>query len=280
MPVLFFEFPGGVVYPIVFWALFARNWLRLGCPNFRACQWCFMHNSLRWWVSSLCGQKKPGPYLDIKTIADTRFALLAIGSRLVTLGEFNSKHSRYLIISLPSFRWTNPHLEVRIGDYEDVTKVFGCSGKVKKINGLKSGKYLNRVSIGISIMNLNPPFLPLILAKFASLCRREVEVWMVTICDEVVLPDRWSIFNLFFQTCGHARYHGPGMWRERRDKILGKGDRPQKVAKDFPKSADPSLVSTPFEEIFAHKWTLWHVAHVYASGSCLLKYSYTGVGNC
>lgn len=76
---------------------------------------------------------------------------------------------------------------------------------------------------------------------------------MVTICDEVVLPDRWSIFNLFFQTCGHARYHGPGMWRERRDKILGKGDRPQKVAKDFPKSADPSLVPTPFEEIFAHK---------------------------
>ena len=114
--------------------------------------------------------------LDIKSITDTRFALLAIGSRLVTLGEFNTKHSRYLIISLPRFRWTNPHLEVRIGDYEDVTKVLGCSGKVKQINGLKSGKYLNRVSIGISIMNLNPPFLPLILAKFASLCRREVEV--------------------------------------------------------------------------------------------------------
>jgi hypothetical protein len=43
-------------------------------------------------VSSVFTQKKTGPYFDISTIADIRFAFLAIGSTFVALGEFKSNH--------------------------------------------------------------------------------------------------------------------------------------------------------------------------------------------
>jgi len=45
-------------------------------------------------VSSLSREKKPGPYFDVKTIMDVRFALLAVGSCFVALGEL--PHSQLL----------------------------------------------------------------------------------------------------------------------------------------------------------------------------------------
>jgi hypothetical protein len=45
-------------------------------------------------VSSLFIQKKAGPYFNISTIADIRFAFLATGSAFVALGEFITKPFR------------------------------------------------------------------------------------------------------------------------------------------------------------------------------------------
>ena len=52
-------------------------------------------------VSSLFTQKKAGPYFDISTIADIRFAFLATGSAFVTLGEFIFfKKSKFISVNL------------------------------------------------------------------------------------------------------------------------------------------------------------------------------------
>ena len=71
-----------------------------------------------------------------------------------------------------------------IRGYEYVPKVLGCSREVKKINRLKLGEDFKQVSIGISVINLNFPFLPLILAKFVD-------------CIESVLDVAASFFCFF-----------------------------------------------------------------------------------
>lgn len=39
-------------------------------------------------VSSLSAQRKPGPYFDVKTVADSKFLLLAAGGCFVALGMY------------------------------------------------------------------------------------------------------------------------------------------------------------------------------------------------
>ncbi|KIM36537.1 hypothetical protein M413DRAFT_78073 [Hebeloma cylindrosporum] len=78
---------GGVVYPIIFQRLFEHigfAWgVRIsGLASGVACIAATMM------VTSLSRQKKPGPYFDVKTITDLRFALLAAGSCFVALGLF------------------------------------------------------------------------------------------------------------------------------------------------------------------------------------------------
>ena len=98
----FFWFPGGVVYPIILQSLFARVGFSWGVriSGLVSSVICTISTLM---VSSLFIQKKSGPYFDIGTIVDIRFALLATGSAFVVLGEFITKPSRYLIIILPSW---------------------------------------------------------------------------------------------------------------------------------------------------------------------------------
>jgi len=78
---------GGVIYPIILQALFDKIGFGWGVriSGLVSTVLCIMATLM---VSSLFGQKKPGPYFDINTIADARFALLALGSVFVALGLF------------------------------------------------------------------------------------------------------------------------------------------------------------------------------------------------
>ena len=89
----FFWFPGGAVYPIILQFLFDTvgfSWgVRIsGLVSSVIC------GTATLMVSSLFIQRKAGPYFDISTIADIRFALLAVGSAFVALGEFKTKPFR------------------------------------------------------------------------------------------------------------------------------------------------------------------------------------------
>lgn len=110
LTLLFFWFPGGVVYPIALQFLFAKVGFSWGVriSGLVSSVMCAIATLM---VSSLFIQKKTGPYFDINTIADTRFALLAIGSVFVALGEFITKPLRYLMIILLSWvRYIHPIL--------------------------------------------------------------------------------------------------------------------------------------------------------------------------
>ncbi|KAF8802188.1 MFS general substrate transporter [Phlegmacium glaucopus] len=78
---------GGVLYPIILQALFAKVGFGWGVriSGLLSAVVCVAATLM---VSSLFSQKKPGPYFDIKTITDPRFALLATGSSFVALGLF------------------------------------------------------------------------------------------------------------------------------------------------------------------------------------------------
>ncbi|PPQ80776.1 hypothetical protein CVT25_001913 [Psilocybe cyanescens] len=78
---------GGVVYPIMLQGLFERVGFGWGAriSGLVSGVGCVVATLM---VSSLSAQKKPGPYFDIKTIADASFLLLAIGSCFVALGLF------------------------------------------------------------------------------------------------------------------------------------------------------------------------------------------------
>ncbi|KDR77522.1 hypothetical protein GALMADRAFT_406904 [Galerina marginata CBS 339.88] len=78
---------GGVVYPIVLQRLFEKIGFGWGVriSGLVSGVGCVIATLM---VSSMSAQKKPGPYFDVKTIADARFVLLAIGSCFVALGLF------------------------------------------------------------------------------------------------------------------------------------------------------------------------------------------------
>ena len=83
-------FPGGVVYPIVLECLFSKVGFSWGVriSGLVSAVICAIATLM---VSSLFTQRKTGPYFDIRTLADIRFALLATGSIFVLLGEFITK---------------------------------------------------------------------------------------------------------------------------------------------------------------------------------------------
>ncbi|KJA16292.1 hypothetical protein HYPSUDRAFT_147959 [Hypholoma sublateritium FD-334 SS-4] len=78
---------GGVVYPVVIESLFEHIGFGWGVRTIGLSSGvgCAIATLL---VSSLSTHNMPGPYFDIQTIKDTRFALLAAGSWFVALGLF------------------------------------------------------------------------------------------------------------------------------------------------------------------------------------------------
>ena len=80
-------FPGGAVYPIILQSLFTNVGFSWGVriSGLVSSLICGISSLM---VSSIYIQKKAaGPYFDISTVADIRFALLATGSVFVVLGE-------------------------------------------------------------------------------------------------------------------------------------------------------------------------------------------------
>ena len=124
---------GGVVYPIILQRLFEHigfAWgVRIsGLASGVACIAATMM------VTSLSRQKKPGPYFDVKTIADLRFALLAIGSCFVALGKCHSHiYSGFLTRIVPfrhfrSFHTIFLHRGVRTAPITSKPHVVLCVG--------------------------------------------------------------------------------------------------------------------------------------------------------
>lgn len=99
---------GGVVYPIILQALFAKVGFGWGVriSGLVSGVLCAMATLM---VSSLFTQKKTGPYFDIKTIADLRFAFLAAGSFFVALGESNVSNGYFIITLFLPVRPKNSH---------------------------------------------------------------------------------------------------------------------------------------------------------------------------
>ena len=101
---MFIATTGGVVYPIILQRLFEHigfAWgVRIsGLASGVACIASIMM------VTSLSRQKKPGPYFDVKTIADLRFVLLAIGSCFVALGKCHSQIHSETLTKIATFRY-------------------------------------------------------------------------------------------------------------------------------------------------------------------------------
>jgi hypothetical protein len=116
----FFWFPGGTVYPIILQSLFAKvgfSW-GLRISGLVSTVICAIATLI---VSSLFIQKKAGPYFDLRTIADIRFAFLTVGSAFVVLGEFISILFRYLLLYLTfPVRYLHPillHCAIRQGSF-------------------------------------------------------------------------------------------------------------------------------------------------------------------
>ncbi|KAF8148223.1 MFS general substrate transporter [Crassisporium funariophilum] len=78
---------GGVVFPIMLQFLFERVGFGWGVriSGLISGVGCIVSTLM---ITSLSAHKKPGPYFDIKTITDMRFALLATGSCFSALGLF------------------------------------------------------------------------------------------------------------------------------------------------------------------------------------------------
>ncbi|KAF4621798.1 hypothetical protein D9613_012085 [Agrocybe pediades] len=78
---------GGVVYPVVLQGLFSRVGFGWGVriSGLVSGVGCVAATIM---VSSLSLPKKPGPYFDIKTVADRKFLLLAAGSFFVALVDY------------------------------------------------------------------------------------------------------------------------------------------------------------------------------------------------
>ena len=79
-----------MVYPIILENLFAKVGFSWGVriSGLVSSAICAIATLM---VSSLFIQKKSGPYFDIRTILDIRFALLATGNAFVVLGKFITK---------------------------------------------------------------------------------------------------------------------------------------------------------------------------------------------
>ena len=79
-------FSGGVVYPIILRILFAKVGFAWGV-RVSGLVTTVMGIAATVMVTSLFGQRRTGPYFDIKTIADAQFGLLALGSSFIALSE-------------------------------------------------------------------------------------------------------------------------------------------------------------------------------------------------
>ena len=80
---------GGVVYPIILQRLFERIGFGWGVriSGLVSGVGCIAATMM---VTSLSQQKKPGPYFDVNTTVDMRFALLAVGGCFVALGKYRA----------------------------------------------------------------------------------------------------------------------------------------------------------------------------------------------
>ena len=124
-----FWFPGGVAYPIILQSLFAKVGFSWGVriSGLVSGVICTIATLI---VSSLFNQTKAGPYFDISTIADIRFAFLATGSAFVVFGEFITKPFRYQLLTFP-VRYIHPillHCGIRQVPFHPRPRCLLCPG--------------------------------------------------------------------------------------------------------------------------------------------------------